>query len=131
MTGDASGDADENASADPEWFYPGAYGYVVGVAIDWTDASTGYDVYVKDSNGIDILKGLGVGLINSAIHATNRFCPVNTSQDIGTDTNAQGNPITLFNDTLECIGDDMGSGLITTVKLYIKMFPEHGMHAVH
>ena len=131
LTGDGNGDADENGSADVEWFLGPVYGEVVGVEIEYTDASNGYDLYIKDHMGIDILKGQGVGLANDAADAGNRFCPTNKSQDIGTATNAQGSPIILWNETLEAIGDDMGNGLISAITVFVRLFPRHDMHAVH
>ena len=112
-----------------EWTYPNVYGELVGVEIEWESAAANYDVYVKDENGIDLLHGLGVNLSASASHARNRFCPVDNSQDIGTVTNAEGKLIRLFNETLTVTGLQFGAqgSDTTTVKIYIRLFPYHGM----
>lgn len=122
LTSDASGDADENGSADVEWFLGPIYGSVIAVEVEYTDAATGYDLYLKDSNGIDILKGLGVGLVNSAADAGNRFCPLNVSQELVTDAGVYGAmPIYLWNTTLEAIGDDMGNAKTTAITIFVNV----------
>lgn len=123
-TADGSGDVDENGSADPSFFFTVAQPmFLVGVTIGYTSGDNNYDVYVKDSQGIDILKGLGVNLANSASDSGNRFCPVNTSQDIGTATNASGTPIILMDEDIEIIVDEAGAGHIGTLHLYF-MIPQ-------
>lgn len=121
LTADASGDADENASGDKEWFLGPIYGTVVAVEVEWTDAEANYDLYVKDGNGIDILKGLGVNLAASASDAKNRFCPLNTSQELVATSGVYGGmPIYLWNATLEAIGDEMGNGKISAITVFVR-----------
>ena len=122
-TADENGDVDENGTGSGEfWFNPSSIPlFLVGVNIIYLSATNGYDVYVKTHYGQDILKGMGVGLADDAGDPSNMFCPVNTSQDIGTATNAAGTPICIWDKTLEIVVDDAGNGAHGYVELYFML----------
>ena len=118
-------------TGEDEWTYPNVYGELVGVDIEWESAAANYDVYVKDENGIDLFRGLGVNLPASASNARNRFCPVDDSQDVAGAPGdySNGKPILVFDETLTVSGYQFGAqgSDTTTVKIYIRLFPYHGM----
>ena len=122
-TANADGDVDENGSGDVEfWFNLRDSLTLVGVHIIYLTAANGYDVYVRDHYGVDILKGLGVGLVNDAGDAGNMFCPLNAGQELVAAAGVYGGmPITLWDTTLEIVVDDAGDGTHGYVELFFKM----------
>jgi len=116
-----------------EWIYSGVYGELVGVTIEWKSAAANYDLYVKDANGIDILRALGVNLPASASHVRNRFCPIDDSQNIGGGNYSKGEFIKFFNETLTVSGLQFGAqgSDTTTINIYIRLSLYHGMHGIH
>lgn len=108
------------------------YGEFIGVTIVPGVVANLYDITLTDSHGIDVFFGLGANLSDNAHDAGNRFCPVDDSQDIGAGNYSQGRRVRFFNDTLTVNGSNMGGkGAITAFKIYIRLFPYHGMHGIY
>jgi len=114
-TADAAGDCTDNDVVDADWLHYKVSGTIISVLITYTDCDNAYDFYVKDSQGIDILKAKGVNLANAATGAGNRFCPMLTS-----DLTNEGMPMVLIDETLEFVGDEMGNVKVGAITLFVK-----------
>lgn len=120
LTANADGDADGDTIAlGPNFFQTGLTGTIIGCMVDWTDATANYDFYLKDARGFDLLQGLGVDMAGDDSDADHRFCPA-----LPTNVTNHGVPLTLINETVEIIGDEMGNGKISSITIYIADIPE-------
>ena len=101
MTADGSGDSSGTQTIN---------GWVVRVVVNPDGSAvptTGYDIYLTDEDGIDVLGGDGVGLAIAGGGADSDSVEINPD------------PIRWVDGTLNAVGDDMGSAAVAKLIVYV------------